>query len=264
MNNQQETPHDIYTDPALAQAKEEDPFFGYIANNWRQLLVTAVVIFGGYYIYTRYQQAQNLSFIAAADLLVKVQETSKELTELQSKLITLNQPQVGEKEDVKKGTDLAKEKEALQKQVDETKEKFSQRLAALSDAREPYGNLANLYRGLNASKSGDIASLKSAVGAVNDQLSDSNDDGSVLVQELATLMLARSLLDNADTYIEGRDQLKTLATEGKFVHSSAAQTLARVSATDEEKQDALSIIDQIISTHPGQSDILKEEKERLQ
>lgn len=255
---QENTGHDIYTDPALVRSEERDPFFDYLLKNWRQLLVVAVVVFGFYYVYTRYEQTQVESRIASADLFIKVQESARELASAEDSIARLT---LSAKD--KEPSEVATEKERLEKNLAEAREKFNQRLSALSDGRAPYVYLGDIYRGLNALRVGDTASARTTLGQVITALDSKTDQGSEFITEMAKFSLAKALVDESSSYSEGREMLQKLATAGKYFNAAAALTLARVSSSDEEKGQALTIMQELTLKYPEQSDLLAEEIERL-
>ncbi len=255
----QDTNHDIYTDPAIANARtSEDPFSKFIATNWRAALVTIAIALVGYYFMVSFKDTQLKARVSSSDLFTEAQYSWDELLNLQQSLDSLTQNIA-----TKKPEEISQNKTEIEKKIVETKARFSQQLTALSDVNEPYNKLADLYREINAIRSGDIAAAKNALSNIKDNVGKSTDPRALLSLELAELMLARSLIDNQATYKEGRDILKKLATSGTYAFAIAAVTFSKISNTPDEIKEAKELLDLIASTHPEQLDIIKEQKERV-
>lgn len=244
--------HDIFTDPAIAQAKAEDPLFDFIAKNWQQLLFAAAIIFGGHYMYTRYQSTQYDSRVSASDLFAKVRSSAQELIIAERELASL-----------KSQTDEAQKAslEEAEKKVTEAESSLKQRVAALSDAKQPYAELSNLYKGLAAIRAGNLDQASQDFSQIIN-LAKTNPDME-LYSELARLQLSRSRLDLPEQYSQARSDLKSLAENGHYVNVVAATVLARVSTTSEEKTEALNVLQSLAKMHPEQADLLEEDLERL-
>jgi len=245
--------HDIFTDPALARAKDEDPVVKFIATHWREMLISVVVVLGGYYVYNRYQTTQYESKVSAADLLVKAQESVDEVTVVKQRLqiIESNPADKTKPEEV----------ENLKKRLLEAESKLSQRITALGDLSGEYGALSSYYQIVAALKENKLEDAQKILTTVLGQ-GESNSDTD-FVTELAELMVARAALDTDQGQAKARAALMSLAKNSRFIHAAAAVTLARISRTDQEKKEALDVLNEIKANHPEQTDLLTEEIDHL-
>lgn len=253
---EQNTSHDIFTDPALVRAKQEDPFFKFISQHWRNLLVAAVVVLGGYYVVTRLQTTQYESQVSASDLFGKAQESFTEVVTLEERLRAFPAVPTDPKADPKVVETQAKERADLELKLKEANEKLSQRVAALNDVKAPYNYLASLYNSFKAARVGDLAGVDTHSRQVG-------SEGNSIFAELSQLAAARVLLDDPNRRAEGVKKLLDLASASNYVSVSAAVSLARVANTSEERTQAIRVIDTIITQSPEQTDLLKEDLAQL-
>jgi hypothetical protein len=255
---EQNTSHDIFTDPALVKAKQDDPFFKCINSHWRETLVIMAVALGGYYVVTSLQKSYYDSKVASADVFQKAQDSLKEVLELEQKLLGLNLIQIDAKTDTKEAQDLrAKDKTELEQKLKSAKEALSQRVASLGDQKAPYSDLAPLFNSVVAVNGSDLAAANLA--ASNLTQNRSAGDGALLASELASLANARLNIDMADKRSEAFAALISIVKESRFVAVSAASTLARVASSEEEKAQAKSAIDALLLKSPQQMDLLAED-----
>jgi|GEM_PF-3781372 len=255
---EQNTSHDIFTDPALVKAKQDDPFFKYINSNWREILMMAAILLGGYYVVTRLQQSYYQSKVASADVLKKAQDSFSEVVALQNRLFTLSQPLADPTKETKESKETReKEKGEVEGKLRAAKSGLVQRLAALADQKSPYLSMAPLFDATLSAVTGNLQAAQTAVDDLKGK--QSSDQGGILVSELGRLGLARAKLDAASTKSEGFKELLTLLEGGEFVSVSAASTLARVASTDEEKGLVKAAIESRIAKSPHQTDLLQNE-----
>jgi hypothetical protein len=255
---EQNTSHDIFTDPALVKAKQDDPFFKYVNSHWRETLVMVAVVLGGYYVVTSLQKSYYESRVASADVFQKAQDSLKEVLELEQKLAGLNLIKVDAKTDTKEAQDSrAKEKIEVEQKLKSAKEALGQRVAALGDQKAPYSDMAPLFNSVAAVRGSDLAAAKLAADNLNQN--SSAGDGASLAAELASLANARLNLDIADKRADAFASLISIVKESRFVAVSAASTLARVASSGEEKAQAKIAIDALLVKSPQQADLLAED-----
>lgn len=255
---EQNTSHDIFTDPAIIKAKKDDPFFNYINSNWREILMMAAILLGGYYVVTRLQQSYYQSKVASADVLKKAQDSFSEVVALQNKLFTLSQPVADSSKDTKDTMEARdKERTEIAGKLRAAKTGLTQRLAALEDQKAPYSGMAPLFEATLNSVTGELKTAQAAVDTLKGQ--ESSGPGAVLVSELAQLGLARSKLDSADLRAEGFNSLLELTKNSEFVAVSAASTLSRTAGSVEEKSLAQAAIQARMAKSPQQTDMLQME-----
>ncbi len=251
---EQNASHDIFTDPALVRAKQEDPFFKFISQHWRELVVGAVVIFGGYYVVTQLRKTQYESKVSASDLFQKAQESFTEIVALEQRLSGLS----AKPADPKAAEAQAKERADIEIKLKEANDKLTQRVAALNDVKAPYSNIGPLYKALSAARTGDVVGMESFTSQVK------QGGGPVIFNELAELAAARTLLDDSSKRSDGFKRLLNLVSSSTYVGASAAATLGKVAATPEERTEVLKAMEAFIAKSPEQTDLLKEDMARLQ
>ncbi len=259
---EQNTQHDIFTDPALVKAKQDDPFFKLINSHWRESLFFVAFVLAGYYVVTNLQRSFYESKVASSDVFQKAQASLGEIVSLERELSTL----INQKVDLKRDTKEAQE--LRNKKLDEAKAKLkaaqdtlSQRVAALGDQKVPYNKLAPLLSLSAAATTDDRDGIKK----ISEEIISKTDTSitGVLVSELAQLSKARVSLDSTETRSIGLSELVALVNNSKFVSTAAAATLAKVSSSDEERAQAKAAVENLLTRSPQQRDLLAQELKEL-
>lgn len=259
---EQNTQHDIFTDPALIKAKKDDPFFKFINSHWRESLFLVGFILAAYYMVTNLQRSFYESRVASSDVFQKAQGSLKEIITLEQELALLNSQKIDLETETKEAKESrAKKLEETGAKLQSAKDTLSQRISALGDQKAPYNQFASLLSLSAASSSDDKESIKkNADGVISS--ADSSTAG-VLAKELAQLAKARLDLDVAETRQSALQQLTTLVNSGRFVNAAAASTLVQVSASDEERASAKSAIEDLLTRLPQHRDLLQQELREL-
>ena len=279
----------IFEDPSIQLAKEEDPLFIFFQKWWRHLLIAAAVIFAYQYGSSKFQQTYESSMKKSSELFSRVQNEFEELKrlagELEANKLELEELKAKSSTETASAEDKSDEEEAAvneegsdneeqiqnvevklseaQKNFNESRRKLGQYLNALDDAKEPYSELATLYRGLAVHIYEDLDTMRATLSEFNWSEVTELDSSERLIAELAAVSLARAMLEEEATLNEGKQMLTKLARNGHYVHVSSAVSLARVSKTPEDKQEASSVIESILERQPEQLDLLEPELERL-
>jgi len=255
--------HDIFRDPALSKqalsrSAKEDPLFRWIEGNWRSIGLTILACAAVYYIVTVFKQTRTESMQRAGDLYIHVRQDYREYLTLNDKVATLEQ-EAGTPASSAGADSAAKLKAENDKKISEAKEsalaarqRLDQALRSLADAKQPYAGISAIYLELLArtdGKSSQNPGTWLASAAVRGDIG----------LELDALIRARGMLDADATYIAGRTLLKELATSSNYVATSAAISLAKVSTTAQEKEEAKQVVEALAKRQPEQAEILSKE-----
>lgn len=267
--------HDIFLDPALANAAQ-DPLLGYFVKRWRPILLVIVAVFAGAYIRQTFRNSYELSLGQSADGFSKVRTEYAEMRAHEARILTLRDEEKKaaakenkdeKKEDATKREEAAKKRTeeiaSLEKKISENRERLNQFVRAMGETEEPYKTIAKVYQGLIAGDAGDLAGMKSAYAGLkfDPSLGDSTDG---FYRELASIALARKLLDSPDGAAEGKEMLSNLAEKGSYVNVSAALTLAHIAVSDDDKKKTAEQLLKLVTAHPEQAKFLESEIKRLQ
>lgn len=260
--------NDIYTDPAIVDAKIDDPLALFISKHWQQLIMALVVIGIGYYFYNGYLTSQRENQMRAAELYSKAQNSFEELERLRSEELKANpnNPETSEAKVDSNTADSDKElaEKSKQNQIAEARGRLTQQLAALGDTPAPYKQMGVLYSIRMAIAQNDLKSAESALATLPAwNTVDRTDSALRYIGEQAALLYAIGLIDDDSRIQEGRELLISLGKSGVFVAPQAAITLARIATSKPEKSEALSLLESVSRSLPSQSDLLANEIELL-
>jgi len=270
--------HDIFTDPALSQTVTEDPLFRFLQSNWRQVLLVVGFIVAVVYARQVFHDTRVADMERSADIFNRARSEYEQIVSLEGQLADARK-RLGEKKAEapkpadQKATDKKEQKDDaaatrvadLEKQMGDARRRIEGHLGSLADARSPYRELGDLYKGLlaqvTAADGKGAAELRAAIGVPTGsvQIGEKPD----LATELKAMALARALIDSGDTRNEGVTALNDLATKGNFTRVSAGLTLAHIANSPEERQGALRILEAILTAQPEQESILGPEIARL-
>jgi hypothetical protein len=235
----------IFTDPKLQEAIENDPFFAFVSNNWRPVIIALVIAGAGIYGRGLYREAVRTSAERSAEAYSKVRNEFDQVSALKSQVAALAAS--SKEEDKKKVEEKTKDLKAEE-------EKLRDAVRVLSDGDEPYRSLGALYATVLGTAGANIPDWSSIKDA------KSRDR---LFSELNALAAARQLLDQPDKIAAGKSALQALAADGMFVKVPAAIAYAKVASDDKERADALGILSKIKETEPEQADLIENEVKRL-
>ncbi|RIL09170.1 MAG: hypothetical protein DCC75_07150, partial [Proteobacteria bacterium] len=262
----------ILDHPDVAEAVNEDPLFRFLANYWRQLGVVIIAVAAGLYAKQQFDQTHDVRMSEAAALYQRV---SEEFGDLKRKSTDLMEAQSKQAEAAKKLAAAAeKEKGALEADLNKAEEdlkkkqgdfeavskKLKESIAALSDSRPPYNEIAGTYSLLSQKIT--LGQVRPAQGA--NALEDLAGDGGGerLLAELQEFLSAKLMLDQPGTALEGRRRLVALAEKGEYVHAVSALAVARISKSAAETREAYQLLERVNQSHPEQAEIIKEDLER--
>lgn len=265
--------HDIFADPALSQSLKEDPLFRFIQANWRQVLLVIGFVVAAVYARQVFRDTRVADMERSADIFNRARSEYEQIVSLEGQLVDAKKRVGDDRGEVKKGAETTDGKvdpgtarvTELERQIADARRRVEGHLGSLVDARSPYRELGDLYRGLlgrvTAGEGKGIAELRAAIGIPTGtvQLGEKPD----LVTELKAMALARALIDSADTRAEGVAALTDLATKGNFTKISAGLTLAHIANSAAEREAALRILEAILVAQPEQENILGSEIARL-
>lgn len=244
----------IFEDPAIAAAAQNDPFARWIITNWRSVAVSLVAIAAGMLGYNRYTTVGLEKRAAATAVLSGVQESYNSLVSKEDALATLRAEELA-------ATDAA-EKEKLKGKIDEASrevDKLKDRVTLMVDALDaapPYSYLKNLYQGLLAARLKNYDKTQSILAQQSWEQIGKPDSSERFVGELLTYGLARSLIDSDAHQDVARSQLAALAERGSFVAVQSANTLLLIARSDADKQQAAEIVAKLKVKFPAQQRFL--------
>ena len=255
--------YDIFQDPAIARALDEDPIFRSLLKYWKQCLVVVAAVLAAWYLKSRFHETWAGSMTESADIFQSVSVELEGFRRAVDELESISAQKAGETPVTE---DTTKKYAEAETRLKESREKLLKSLAGLGDASSPYAELAPLYGALVQAREGKIGEVRAALGnsSWDPAQAEKMTRAAELIAELKSLVLARSLLDSPETEQEGRALLARLAEQGRVVHVTAAVSLARTAATEDQRRGALSILQQIAKRQPEQGEILEAELARLQ
>ena len=239
--------HDIFTDPKIAAAAENDPTFEILKKNWKNIALTMAAALVTIYFIQSFQESYEASMKSSADIFHRIQSGYQEFQSVEQQLISLNA----------QADDNEEKALEIKTQLNDLRSQLEQLLNSAADSREPYKTMSVLYRGLlNKNENPELAA-----GVLQEfkywQQSKAGSEKR-LFAELGALQLAKILLENPEQADEGRELLKSLVSEGEFSSVSAANTLATFASNEEEKSEADKLIKSLMKRQPEHSHLLKE------
>ena len=246
---EQQTPeeetHDIYTDPALIQSSD-DPVVIFVQKHWQRIVSLAIAAGIVWFVVNSYQSAQQASVARSSALFTSMRSSFTDLEEQQSE-----------------GTnsEATTTDEAKTSENDKLLAKFNTQLESLSETKEPYAFLEEMYKGLHAGKTGDLEKMNSDLKSNWQNLEKT--DSKRLLGEVSDLAKAKLMLDSVEKKAQGLELLQVLSTKAIFVSVPAAITLSKIASTDEEKANALGILEELSTSQPEQLDLIQPELDRL-
>jgi len=256
----------VFGDPDLVRSAGEDPVLRFILTWWRQMTVAVLAVLAVFYATSVFRETRQRDLQSSGDAFFKVQREFETFQQIQSQLaarLKMQGANPSEQDKVITG-ELEKNRDASRKKLDDA-------LTALSDMRAPFDRLAQLYRGLVARESGEgTAFLQGFNPRAWIEIKDASSNERFFA-ELEALAYARTLLDSSQLDSsqptakpgEGLALLKELGSQGAYVHTSAALSVAALANTPEERAAALELLSKVQSAHPEQTALLEDEISRL-
>lgn len=252
--------------PQVAKTLSEDPLFRFLGRNWRVLLVIVGVVLLAYFFNNMFHATYVETMQRSAEVFENVhaqyddiESSKKQLLQLQLESVKLAKDQNTE----------AKQKEENQKKITEldakigaSTTKLEALIAALADTREPYNKLALIYRALLLKSKNDLKAAADTLQAFNWKNLDLQNKQRFFA-ELAGFNLAGILLDSSENRAQGEALLKDLALSSEYLSGAAALRLSALASSQEQRSEAHSVIEQVLTKHPEHSDMLEPELKRL-
>ena len=249
-------------DPFIKRVITEDPLFRFLFK-WRRPIIwlaaaAAAVVYVQYYL----DQSRQESRRRGADLYADVRKEMKSLEALQDEAADLARG--GGKKEGEEKAKLDGKKAELAKSIEDSQARLSGKLSALGDQKPPYNALAKAYRALAAARAGEAGPVEQALKGFDLERSFELPGQEGLFVELPALLLARSLLDSEAGQKAGRETLRMLAEKGRFARVAAALTLAGVAESEQDRSQALALLQEVKKAMPEQGSLIEGEIERLQ
>jgi len=264
--------HRIFQDPAIEQTVAEDPLFKFLQKWWKNMLVIGLAVFAIVYGKQVFQDTYEASMRRAAGVYGNMRQEYLQYVDLQQQVAALQATTDEESKSTEKTnsedtgaeeSESAKKLKELTQQLQDSSTRLGGYLNALRSEREPYSIFASLYSGLLAIHRKDIATARKELAQFDWRSITAEDGSERFYAELASSSLSRALLDQETTVSEGIAILAQLAQDGMYFHVSSALTLASIASTEEEKEQARLVLQDISEKHPEQAELVSDELKRL-
>lgn len=240
----------LFEDPAIAAAAQNDPFARWIVKHWRTIMVVLLAIGTAILGYDRFTSVALEKRSAATAVLNSVQESYHQLVTKEETLLTLRAEEASQADAAEKAKITAKI-ESTSKEVDQLKDKVTLMVESL-DSSAPFNTLKELYRGLLAARLKDYDKTQSALANASWESVGKPESSERFMAELLAFGLARALIDSDSHRDFARAQLVRIAEQGSFAAVPAASTLVTIAATDPEKAQAQQLVDTLRAKYPSQ------------
>ena len=244
----------LFEDPAIAAAAQNDPFARWIVKHWRTIMVVLLAIGTAILGYDRFTSVALEKRSAATAVLNSVQESYHQLVTKEETLLTLRAEEASQADAAEKAKITAKI-ESTSKEVDQLKDKVTLMVESL-DSSAPFNTLKELYRGLLAARLKDYDKTQSALANASWERVGKPESSERFMAELLAFGLARALIDSDSHRDFARAQLVRIAEQGSFVAVPAASTLVTIAATDPEKAQSQQLVDTLRAKYPSQQRFL--------
>lgn len=251
----------IFEDPAIVEAGKNDPFIRFISQNWRLLLAALIAVGLGIVGYSQMTETALQKRVDATRALRGVQEAYQEIVEQREVRATAEKERQAATDD-KTRTEAA---ERAKKSADNAKQQEERLLAKIVELETvpSFAVFAGLYRGLVAAERADFGAVQAALGANSWETAGTVGSPERASAELVSLGLAKALSDSDQHLDLAKSALKSLAERGDFAAVRAADALAALTTTPEEKEQAKAIIQALQTRMPTQQKLLVAALERL-
>jgi len=256
--SQGETPRaparNLFEDPAISAAAQNDPFARWVVANWRAIVVGLLAIGATMLGYNRFTTVAIEKRSAATAVLNSVQESYHQLLTKDESLVTLKAEELAVADAAEK-TKISGKIAATTKEVDQLKDKVTLMVESL-DSSPPFSTLKELYRGLLAARLKDYDKTKNVLATVSWQQIGKPESSERFMGELLAFGLARALIDSDVHRDFARGHLVRIAEQGTFAAVPAANALEMIAVTDSEKTQARQISEALRSKYPSQQRFL--------
>jgi len=247
-------PRNIFEDPAIAVAAQNDPFARWVVKNWRSLVAVLLAVAAVMLGYDRFTTVALEKRSSATATLNSVQESYHQLLTKEESLVTLRADEAAQTDAAEKAKITAKI-EATSREIDQLKDKVTLMVESL-DSSAPFGTLKELYQGLLAARLKNYDKTQSVLAATQWEAVGKPESSERFMAELLAFGLARSLIDS-DAHREfARGQLVIIAERGSFAAVPAATTLTMIAVSDAEKTQAQELVTKLRAKYPSQQRFL--------
>lgn len=240
----------IFEDPAIAAAAQNDPFARWMSKNWKVvavILIAVAVCMVGYNQYTSIEAQKKAD---ATENLNEIQSTYDELVAKENALAALQTE--------KNAATDAKVRGETQTKIDESQKEIASlrdKLVLMTDALvgpKPFDLLASMYKGLMFAQTKEFDKAQAVLAQASWDNVGKPNSPERMAAELVTFAIARALLDSPAHVAFAREKLIELAERGTFAAVQAGNAVRLVAQTDAEKQKANEIATSLVSRFPAQ------------
>ncbi len=250
----------IFEDPAIAAAANNDPFAKFVAKNWKRIAGVLFALALGMIAYNAVKTTQEQKRAASTALFAQVREQYREIVSKKQELAKLKAELLSKPEGEKKA--VQDKVDSLEAEMSAVREKSKLMLSSL-DSPPPFDLLGRLYRGLIAAQFGEFEQTKSALNETPWELTGRAGSPERMTAELAALGLGKALSESPMHIQPAREALLRLAENGEFAAVPALEALAALASTPEELGKVKEILGVLETRFPSQTKYLAEVKEGL-
>jgi hypothetical protein len=243
---------DIFEDPAIAAAAQNDPFTRFVVVNWKRLAGLLIAMALGMIAYRSVVSTREQKRAAATAQLAQVRDQYAAIVKQQEQIAKDKAALVGKPDSEKKVAEEAVV--ALEQNLSQTRDKAKLMLQSL-DSPAPFDMFGRLYSGLIAARFGEYEATKAALLATQWEILGRPGSSERLVAELAAFGLSKALTESPSLSAVGKDGLKKLAERGEFAAVIAAAALAPLASGDEERQQVKGLLSAARARIPSQDKV---------
>ena len=244
----------LFEDPAIAAAAQNDPFARWVVKHWRTIVVVLLALGASMLGYNRFTTVALEKRSAATAVLSSVQESYHQLVTKEEVLVTLRAEEAVQADAAEKAKITAKI-DTTSKEVDQLKDKVTLMVESL-DSSAPFNTLKELYRGLLAARLKNYDKTRDALANSSWEQIGKPESSERFMAELLSFGLARALIDSDAHRALAREQLVKLAERGSFAAVPAANTLVMIAVSEPEKAQAQQLAEALRVKYPSQQRFL--------
>lgn len=238
-----QAPRNIFEDPTIAAAAQNDPFVRFVVKHGKAILISLGAVVLAMVAYDRFTVTQQHK---KAQLTQDVRGVQKDYEVLVGKLDELSNL----KAQSPSTTEQQEKVKALEAEIQQIKERGTLKLTAL-ETSGAFPDIVRLYRGLIAARTGELDKVKGVLSSGSwEQLPEGSSER--LVAELTSLALAKSLIDSETHRDVAKQTLVALAERGTVAAAQAVLALHSLASTDEEKAEVKKLVEGVHKRLPSQ------------
>ncbi len=244
----------IFEDPAIAAAAQNDPFARWVVKHWRTIVVVLLAVAAIMIGYNRFTTVALEKRSAATAVLNSVQESYHQLVTKEESLIALRDEEAAQT-DAAERAKIAATIEATSKEIDQLKDRVTLMVESL-DPSPPFSTLRELYRGLLAARLKNYDKTQSVLATVSWSQVGKPESSERLMAELLAFGLARALIDSEAHRDFARGHLVRIAEQGQFAAVPAANALMMIAVSEPERAQAQQLAEALRARYPSQQRFL--------